>query len=189
MLNLNGHKIRSALLYTALAVLANTAHAETPDIAVLRDGDMTKLTVHAEPIAAADVAFQSADGAEMTLAAFEGKIALVNFWATWCAPCREEMPSLSALQDELGGEDFEVVTIATGRNAPAAIERFLEEIGASNLPQHTDRKQQLSRAMGVLGLPITVILDREGNEIARLQGDADWSSDSAKAIMKALIEG
>ena len=189
MLDLNGRKIRSALLYTALAVLANTAQAETPDIAALRSGDMAKLAVHAEPMAASDVAFETFDGQEMTLAAFEGKITLVNFWATWCAPCREEMPSLSALQSELGGEDFEVVTIATGRNAPAAIERFLEEIGAANLPKHTDRKQQLSRAMGVLGLPITVILDREGNEIARLQGDADWNSDSAKAIMKALIAG
>lgn len=189
MLNLNGRKIRSALLYTALAVLANTALAETPDIAALREGDMSKLTVHSEPITASDVSFETFDGSELHLSDYKGKITLVNFWATWCAPCREEMPSLSALQDELGGDDFEVVTIATGRNAPAAMERFMSDIGATNLPLHADRKQQLARSMGILGLPITVLLDRDGNEIARLQGDADWSSDSAKAIITALIEG
>ena len=95
---------------------------------------------------------------------------------------------LAELQAELGGEDFEVVTIATGRNAPVAMQKFFEEIGVDNLPLHTDAKMGLARSMGVLGLPVTLIMDREGNEIARLQGDAEWNSDSAKAILRHLIE-
>lgn len=95
---------------------------------------------------------------------------------------------LSALQAELGSDSFAVVTLATGRNAPPAMKKFFEEIGVDNLPLHRDPKMQVSRGMGVLGLPVTVILNPEGQEIARLQGDADWSSDSAKAILTALAE-
>lgn len=94
---------------------------------------------------------------------------------------------LSDLQTELGGEAFEVVTLATGRNAPPAMKKFFDEIGVDNLPLHRDPKQEVAREMGVFGLPVTVILDPEGNEIARMQGDADWSSESAKAILTALI--
>ncbi|MEL6571745.1 MAG: TlpA disulfide reductase family protein [Pseudomonadota bacterium] len=153
----------------------------------LRDGDMRKLQFHAEPEAVSDATFMSEDGADMTLAAFEGQITVLNFWATWCAPCRAEMPGLSNLQTELGSADFQVVTIATGRNPRPAMERFFNEIDVDNLPLHADPKQKLARGMGVLGLPITVILDRDGQEIARLQGDAHWDSDSAKAIVAALI--
>ncbi len=175
-----------AVLYTAAMCVANLGAAEVAD---LRDGDMQKLNFHSEPVAVSETAFATADGGEMTLADFGGKIVVVNFWATWCAPCREEMPTLSALQAAMGGDDFEVVTIATGRNDPVAMEQFFAEIGVDNLPLHRDPQQELARDMGVLGLPITVILDREGMEIARLQGDADWASDSAMAIMAALVAG
>lgn len=96
---------------------------------------------------------------------------------------------LSELQSEFGGDDFEVVTIATGRNSPAGIKKFFAETGIDNLPRHQDPKQQLASQMGIFGLPITVIIDPEGREIARLRGDADWVSDSAKAIIKTLVEG
>jgi thiol-disulfide isomerase/thioredoxin len=175
-----------AVLYTALAVVANAGAAETA-IEALRDGDMRKLNIHSEPVAAAGTAFTGEDGSEMTLADYGGKVVVLNFWATWCAPCREEMPTLSALQAAMGGEDFEVVTVATGRNDPVAMEQFFAEIGVDNLPLHRDPQQKLARDMGVLGLPITVILDREGLEIARLQGDADWSSESAMAIVAAFV--
>jgi thiol-disulfide isomerase/thioredoxin len=123
----------------------------------------------------------------MTLGDLRGSYAVVNFWATWCAPCRHEMPSLNALQTEFGGDTFQVVTIATGRNKPAAIYRFFDEESIDALPKHTDPNQLLARQMGVLGLPITVVLDPEGREIARLRGDADWYSDSARAIVGAMI--
>ena len=95
---------------------------------------------------------------------------------------------LSDLQSELGGSDFEVVTIATGRNSPEGIKKFFSSANITNLPHHQDLKQKLASEMGVFGLPITVIIDPEGQEIARLRGDADWSSDSAKAIIESLIK-
>ncbi|WP_411892095.1 TlpA family protein disulfide reductase [Yoonia sp. SDW83-1] len=179
-------KLLSALLYTAIAAVANAGHAD--DIAALREGDMRKLIVHSAPVAGSDVPFTAEDGSEMTLAAYEGKYVVLNFWATWCAPCRKEMPMLSAMQAQLGGDTFEVVTIATGRNPRPAMERFFAEIEVDNLPLHTDARQSLARSLGVLGLPVTLILNPEGQEIARLQGDADWSSDSAYAIIEALLD-
>ena len=180
-------KLKSILLYTALGLLANIGHAETVDLEALRVGDMRKLTFHSAPIAGSDVAFMSEDGNEMTLADFNGQHILLNFWATWCAPCRKEMPELSALQTDLGGEKFQVVTVATGRNPLPAMKKFFDEIGIDNLPLHTDARQSFARSMGVLGLPVTLIMDPDGNEIARLQGEADWSSDSAVAIITTLI--
>ncbi|ARO13763.1 thiol:disulfide interchange protein tlpA [Ketogulonicigenium robustum] len=178
-------KLVWASVYTALALMANTAMAA--GIADLREGDMRKLAVHDAPVTASSVTFTSEDGDTMSLADLQGKVTVLNFWATWCAPCRVEMPTLSALQTQLGGDDFQVVTIATGRNDRDGMERFFDEIGVDNLDLHTDPRQALARDMGVMGLPVTVILDREGREVARLMGDADWSSDSAKSIIGALI--
>ena len=183
--------VRSLLLYLSLLVTANAAVAA--DIATLeglRDGDMKKLAFHADPKPVPDAAFQLADDQGTgTLADYRGKVVLVNFWATWCAPCRKEMPGLQALQDEFGGDRFQVVTIAAGRNSPDGIKRFFDEAGVTSLPRHQDPKQALARQMGVMGLPITVLLDAQGNEIARLIGDADWTSDSARAILRELVSG
>lgn len=162
---------------------------ERARLAELREGDMKKLVLHTAAKPVSDAAFTHEDGREATLAEYRGKVVLLNFWATWCAPCRKEMPMLSTLQSELGGEDFEVVTLATGRNPLPAIETFFAEIGVDNLPLHRDPDQKIARDMGVLGLPITVILDREGREIARLQGDAHWNSGSARAILRTIIDG
>lgn len=181
-------KFAFASLYTALAVLANAAHADPATLRSLKDGDMRKLTVHSQPQEVGASGFETEAGGEGSLADYEGKVVLVNFWATWCAPCRKEMPHLGALQEALGGEDFEVVTIASGRNPQPAVESFFEETGVSGvLPMHRDPTQELAREMGVLGLPVTVLIDREGREVARLQGDADWSSESAMAIISELV--
>ena len=182
-------KVLAALVYTALALGANAAlAADIPTLEALREGDMKKLSFHAEPKPVAEAAFTLEDGGEGVLADYAGKYVLLNFWATWCAPCRKEMPELSALQAEFGGEGFEVVTLATGRNSPAGIVKFFEKAGVDNLPRHQDAQQRVAREMAVLGLPITVLIDPEGREIARMQGDADWHSDSARAIVAALLE-
>lgn len=180
-------KLKSALLYTALACVANSGLADVKAAEALREGDMRKLVFHSAPVPSSDVAFLSENGEDTTLADYQGKYIVLNFWATWCAPCRHEMPQLSALQATMGGPEMDVVTIATGRNPVPAMQRFFDEIGVENLPLHTDARQNLARSLGVLGLPVTIILDPDGNEIARMQGDADWSSESAIAIMGALI--
>lgn len=182
-------KFVASLLYTALIAGANAAMAADVDILSLREGDMKKLIVHETPEATSDAAFNLQDqGGTGTLADYQGKYVLVNFWATWCAPCRKEMPQLNALQKEFGGDDFEVLTIATGRNSPEGITKFFTEAEIDSLPRHQDPKQALASQMGVFGLPITVLINPEGREIARLRGDAEWDSDSAKAIIKALVE-
>lgn len=182
----------SALLYTALSLGAiATAAPAVADLAAaeqMRDGDMKKLIFHGTPQAVSNAAFDLADDAgQATLADYEGKYVLLNFWATWCAPCRKEMPQLSELQAEFGGDDFEVLTIATGRNSPTGIQKFFDDINVTNLPRHQDPKQSLASQMGIFGLPITVLINPDGQEIARLRGDADWSSDNAKAIIATVL--
>ncbi len=179
--------IRSALLYTALVLGANAAMADMAAVDALRTGDMRKLSFHATPKAAGEAAFQDREGGEHRLAAFRGRVTLVNFWAVWCAPCRTEMPALDRLQAELGGDDFTVVPIAVGYNRLPAIDALFAEIGVTHLPVYLDPSQALAREMGVLGKPVTVILNREGREVARMVGDAEWDSDSAKAILRALM--
>ncbi len=182
----------SALVYTALSlgaiVAAPTASADLAAAADLRDGDMKKLVIHDAPKATSGAVFQLEDGAgETSLEAYRGKYVLLNFWATWCAPCRKEMPQLSELQTEFGGDNFEVLTIATGRNSPTGIKKFFDEIGVDNLPRHQDPRQALASEMAIFGLPITVLIDPDGQEVARLRGDADWASDSAKAIIATVL--
>lgn len=174
-----------AALYMGLGPSANAA--DIAALEALREGSMSKLVFHPEPVAVTETAFTDFDGTPLDLADWQGKVVLLNFWATWCGPCRKEMPMLAELQTDLGGADFEVVTLATGRNPGPSMERFLASIGVDNLPLHRDPKQAVARAMDVVGLPTTVILNRQGQEVARLQGDADWSSDSAKAILGAMI--
>jgi thiol-disulfide isomerase/thioredoxin len=175
------------LLYTALALGANTALAEISDVAALRSGSMTKLVFHPSAKPAGVTLMRTMDGAETFLSDYRGKYLLVNFWATWCAPCLKEMPQLDALQKEFGGDDFQVLTIATGRNQPAAITRFFKKADITALPVLTDAKQELAREMDVLGLPVTLVLDRQGREVARMVGAAEWYGDSARAIIAALI--
>ncbi|WP_309667497.1 TlpA disulfide reductase family protein [Tabrizicola sp.] len=171
------------LLYTALAIGANAALA---DVASLREGDMKKLALHETPVAVPDAVLLDADDAPHALADYRGKWVVLNFWATWCAPCRTEMPSLDRLQAAM--PDLVVLPVATGRNAVAGIERFYAEAGVVNLPVLRDVKSELSRAMGVLGLPVTVILNPEGQEVARLIGDAEWDSANAQAVLAALMD-
>ena len=172
--------LAAALLYACLP-------ANATDLAALRSGDMRKLVVHAVPVPAPDTPFVDAAGQPTTLAASNGRVRLVNFWATWCAPCRKEMPALDALQRDMGGPDFEVITIATGRNSPEAIAAFREEAGITALPNALDPRGRLAAAAGVPGLPVTLLLDRGGFEVARMLGDADWNGTDARALLNALV--
>lgn len=176
-----------AALYTGAMALANPGFADVAAAQAVVAGDMRKMVFHPAPKDAGKADFMTFDEQPLNLADWQGKWVLVNFWATWCAPCRHEMPMLSELQAELGGDTFEVVTIATSRNPPAKMQDFFAEIGVDNLPLHRDPNSMLAREMAVLGLPVTVILNPEGQEVARLTGDADWSGADAKALLAALM--
>ena len=149
---------------------------------------MRKLVVHAEPKPASDVEIAWADGRAANLEDFAGRVVVANFWATWCAPCRKEMPSLSQLQSHFDERNVIVLAVAAGRNPIPSVERFLDEIDVHNLTVLYDPKQSFSSSMGVLGLPTTILLDRGGNEIARLTGDADWGSESALSIISTIAD-
>ncbi|GAB5446877.1 TlpA family protein disulfide reductase [Gymnodinialimonas sp.] len=178
-------KILLTAAYIAASLGANAATAQ--DLSDLQVGDMRGLVIHDTPVAASDLPFLLVDDTEGALEDYAGQYVLLNFWATWCAPCREEMPSLQALQDQMGGESFQVVTLATGRNPPQAIRRFFDEEGITTLPQYRDINQQIAREMAIFGLPITVVLDPSGQEIARLRGDAHWDGPEAIAMLEAII--
>jgi len=179
--------MRSLILYTALVASANMAMAGPVDWQAARDAGLPKLAELSTPVEVPDIAVTDPDGATLRLADLKGKVVLLNFWATWCAPCREEMPALDALQKDFGGDAFQVVTIAAGRNTPAALDRFFAEEGITTLPKWMDPKQELARAMGVAGLPVTVLIDAEGQEIARLMGEADWNGPAARQVVEQAI--
>ncbi|SOH94057.1 Thiol-disulfide isomerase or thioredoxin [Monaibacterium marinum] len=178
------------MFYAGFAGMANDVHAQdATQLEAMRRDDMRKLNVHAEPQTLPSETFTDPNGNAHTLADYAGKIVLVNFWATWCAPCREEMPDLDALNADLGGDDFEVLTIASGRNSLSGIRAFFADEDITSLPIMLDPQGQLSRRAGVLGLPVTVLMDREGREIGRLQGGAHWNGEAARELITAAIEG
>ena len=179
--------LRMIVLYTALLAGANGLAAQELDITAAREAGMARIAATG-PEQVSDTAFLDRDGTEHRLTDYAGKAVLLNFWAVWCVPCKEEMPALDRLQAELGGEDFQVVTIATGRNSEAGIDRFFEEEGIENLPYFTDARMALARSMGVVGLPVTVLIDREGREVARVIGEEEWDSPAAMDLIRQLKE-
>lgn len=135
----------------------------------------------------ADLSFKDAGGRDLRLSQWRGRIVLVNLWATWCAPCRKEMPDLAKLQKALGSDDFEVVAISVDRKGVAASAAFLGETGAEALSLYIDESARVLNDLQALGLPATVLVDRKGYEIGRLLGPADWSSPEALALIRAAI--
>ena len=184
-------KIHYAVLYTSFLLFANALSANETKFAKLNNqkfGDMKKMTIASNTTSAPKTIFFDAGGKELTLNDFKGRLTLVNFWATWCAPCRKEMPSLEELSNQIGGDTFQVLTIATMRSSEEAVKKFFNDNNIIDLPKFRDPKGQLARASGVAALPLTILLDRNGNEISRLIGDADWAQDETIEFIKKAIE-
>lgn len=154
-------------------------------------GTLEKLDFSSAGDLAGDAPFYLKDGSAHTLEEFRGKTILVNFWATWCAPCEKEMPSLGALQTARGGEDFQVVAISVDseEDKTYAAERLVQ-LGAVNIPFRivTPEQYELVYDSGVQGFPTSIIYGPDGREIARLAGEADWSSFEAVGFIDALLK-
>lgn len=137
------------------------------------------------------LAFTGSDGAPTTLAAFAGRTVLLNFWATWCVPCRKEMPALDRLQAAKGSPAFEVVTINLDTRDPERSKKFLADIGVRSLAWHADPSLAVMKAMQKLGLlaglPTTVLVDRRGCELGTMAGPADWDRGDAAALIDAAL--
>ena len=134
-----------------------------------------------------EITFQDRDGNERTLADFQGRVVVLNLWATWCAPCRKEMPSLDRLQAKLGGDDLEVIALAVDRGDISKIADFYEELGIANLNIYHDPTAKAGRTLRAPGLPTTLVIDRDGGEIGRVLGDAEWDDDEVIALLNAAI--
>lgn len=139
------------------------------------------------PAPLADVGFVDGSGAPKTLKDFRGKTVLLNLWATWCAPCREEMPSLDRLQQELGSDVFQVVALAVDRTGLDSARKFLEGINVKSLALYADPTTRSGSALKAVGMPTTILIDAEGREIGRLPGPAEWDSADAKRLVQEAI--
>lgn len=138
-------------------------------------------------VSAQSVVFTDGDGQAVNLASFGGKVVLLNLWATWCAPCRKEMPALDRLQAQLGGADFQVVTLSIDTGGARAVRAFYQEISVQHLPVFVDLSGTALRRLNAPGLPTTLLFDRNGQEIGRFVGPAEWDSPHIVEIIKNAI--
>lgn len=156
-------------------------------------GEVAAMLAADPPRDLSTLAFNGADGAPMTLADLSGRTVLVNLWATWCAPCRAEMPALDRLEREMGGESFEVVAINVDTGTDEKPKAFLDEIGVTALGYYRDATMgvfnDLKRRGLAVGLPITLLVDREGCMIGHMNGPAEWDSADAMRLIEAAQGG
>lgn len=131
--------------------------------------------------------FQTMDGKEASLADFAGKVVVLNLWATWCAPCREEMPGLDRLQAQFADRDVVVLALSVDRAGPDRVQQFIDEIGATRLHVYRDPKAAATRTLKVPGLPATILVDRQGREAGRVLGIAHWDGPAAVAAVEKLL--
>lgn len=131
-------------------------------------------TPHASPQRIAEVKFEDGKGTKRRLAEFRGRVVLLNIWATWCGPCRAEMPTLDRLQSQPGSKDFEVVALSIDRGGQVAVKSFYDEIDVKALAIYVDATTEAQAQLGIVGVPTTLLIDPEGREIARYTGPAEW---------------
>ena len=154
-------------------------------------GEVAAVKVAEEPLRLPNLAFTDATGTPITLGDLRGRTVLLNLWATWCVPCRKEMPTLDSLEAELGGPRFEVVAVNIDTRDPAKPKQFLSEIGVKKLAYFADPTAKIFqdlKAIGrAFGMPTTVLVDGKGCEIATIAGPAEWASDDAVKLIKAAL--
>ena len=157
----------------------------------LARGEVAAVNVAKRPLKVPDLSFQDASGKPLTLAQWRGRTVLFNLWATWCVPCRKEMPTLDALERKLGGPDFQVVAVNIDTRDPEKPKAFLKEIGIDKLAYYADPDaktfQDLKEIGRAFGMPTTLLIDPHGCELGTIAGPAEWASDDAVKLIQAAL--
>ncbi len=171
---------------------AESAQAATDSTAVKLDkslstGDMAAFVFKKDRPEVVSGEFKDGSGNTIDMSHWKGRVALVNLWATWCGPCRAEMPYLAELQTLYGSDQFEVVALSVDLKGADASAAFLKEIKADNLALYVDKTTRAMKKLGAYGLPVTILVDRQGGEIGRLIGPAEWAGADAKRLIEAAI--
>jgi len=182
----------AAATAAAIAQVAAPASAQEPPKGPgtnpLSQGHMAAFVFRKQPEALPPIKFQDAEGKERTLADWRGKVVLLNLWATWCLPCRKEMPALDRLQRELGSDRFEVVALSVDRTGLAGARKFLDETKVEKLALYADGTARMANTLRAAGLPATLLIDRDGREVGRLLGPAEWDGEDAKRLIRWALK-
>ena len=160
-------------------------------VAPFAHGEVAAVNVAKSPLKIPDLTFQDAGGHTIALDRFHGRTVLLNLWATWCVPCRREMPALDALEGKLGGPNFQVVAVNIDTRDPDKPKKFLQQLGVKNLAYYADPSakafQQLKAIGRAFGMPTTVLVSPKGCEIGTIAGPAEWASEDALKLIKAAL--
>ncbi len=174
-----------AALAAGCLTLSGPALADKPPVDGILAETFTWLT---PPVFAPQTPFQTGSGQETRLEAFRGRVVVLNFWATWCAPCIREMPSLDRLQAKLRDEGLEVVAVSQDFAGLKVVKPFFERLDLANLELYLNSGGQLARAIGVVALPTTFLIDRDGRLVGGVEGPAEWDSEEAVRLIRHYIE-
>jgi thiol-disulfide isomerase/thioredoxin len=175
----------------ASAEACNAARTVAANLAPLARGELAAFKVTTAPMIAPNLAFKGPDGRDVTLADFRGRAVLLNLWATWCAPCRHEMPALDRLQQTLGGQTFEVVAVNIDTRNPDRAATWLTDNGIRHMAHYADHSarifQDLKAAGRAFGMPTTLLIDANGCELGFLAGPAEWASEDALRLIRTAL--
>ena len=181
-----GLEYRSRVLSPETAVRQSAPATDSTGSA---SGNQLELSVFDQPHALPEVRFQDDQGRDLTLGDFRGRVVVLNVWATWCVPCRKEMPTLDRLQARLGGKNFLVVALSLDRKGVEAVRGFYQEVGVENLAIYVDPSGKGSHALAIPGVPTTLLIDQEGREVARKMGEAEWDSPEMVSLVERTTHG
>jgi thiol-disulfide isomerase/thioredoxin len=184
--NLHSTILIMLLTFTSLGAATSTAFSQNLQEQLV--GEMKNFVLHSSRREAPDVSFEDKDEKTRTLSEFDGKVIVLNFWATWCAPCRKEMPGLDRLHAKLGSDKFMVLALGQDLGGISKVTRFLRALKIKNLDIYNDKTVKSGRTFGVFGLPATLIIDKQGMEVGRLVGPAEWDSPEAVDLITKIIQ-
>ena len=185
-------KICTILIYATLILCVNVSFShEREDLKTIKQhlkGSLKNLIINENAVEVPGINLLTPNNISKQINLQGNKVTLINFWATWCAPCREEMPSLNRLIKSVDSKNFSIMAVAAGRNSDRAVSDFFAEHELLDLQSYKDPKGLFSSKMNVLGLPTTIIVDQHSNELARFFGSTDWNSTEAISFINTILD-